>query len=423
MRHELREAHAVFHVGKPTTNQSQLMKQEILPEEQLKRKTPDQAQMIRVWTMVFVRVIAIIIGLLIAIWLLYKLSTLLLLLLISIFFSYLMAPLVSLFENPVYIRGREVKLPRAAAIFAVYLVVGSLLFVSMQWMLPKLWEQMTQLTANLPEYTTAASSSINKTVKDANSWMRHLNLSRNVQDYVLEQTSHIAASLLPWLQEKFLGLLAYLQYLPWLILVPVVSFFFLKDATSFGEAFVESMPNEKLKKRVRWMLLDMSKTIALYIRAQIIACLVVGTLVTIGLAIIGVPYTVVLGVMSAIFEFVPLAGPFLAAVVIVSLAAFVSIKTAIIAAVFLLVLRLVQDYVIYPRIIGEGIHMPPFLVIIAFLAGAEIAGLLGIFFAIPVVGLILVVFHHYRAYKGLEKIRSETVVLDTGNLTQEISPS
>ncbi len=400
-----------------------MMKQEFSPEAQLKKRTPDQAQMIRVWTMVFVRVIAILICLLIGIWLLYQIRTLLLLLVISIFFSYLLAPIVSLFENPVYLRGREIKLPRAVAIFAVYLVVGSVFFVVAQWLLPKLWEQMTQLTASLPEYVTSASSSINKTVKDANSWMRHLNLSRNVQDYLLEQTTNLGQSLLPWLQERFFGLLAYLQYLPWLILVPVISFFMLKDASSFGVTLVDFMPNEKLKKRVRWMLLDMSKTIALYIRAQITACVVVGVLVTIGLAIIGVPYTVVLGVMAAIFEFVPLAGPLLAAVVIVCLAAFVSIKTAIIAAIFLLMLRLVQDYVIYPRIIGEGIHMPPFLVIIAFLAGAEIAGLLGIFFAIPVVGLILVVWHHYRAYKGLEKIRNESGDLAPSESPPVISPS
>lgn len=399
------------------------MEQGNLPEAQLKKKTPDQAQMIRVWTLVFVRVIAIIIGLLIGIWLLYKLRTLLLLLVICIFFSYLVAPIVNLFESPFYFRGREYKLPRAAAIFAVYLVVGGLLFVALQWMLPKLWDQIAQLSTNLPTYTQNASNSFNKTVKDANSWMRHLNLSRNVQDYLLEQTTNMAQALLPWLQEKFFGLFGYLQYLPWLILVPVISFFLLKDATSFGEALVEAMPNEKLKKRVRWMLLDMSKTIALYIRAQITACIVVGTLVTIGLAIIGVPYTVVLGVMAALFEFLPLAGPFIAAVVIVSLGATVSIKTAVVVAVFLLVLRLVQDYVIYPRIIGEGIHMPPFLVIMAFLAGAEIAGLLGVFFAIPVVGLILVVFHHYRAYKGLEKLRNESIPLDTGSLTHGISPS
>lgn len=389
----------------------------------MKKKTPDQAQMIRVWTMVFVRVIIIIIALLIGIWLLYKIRTLLLLLVISIFFSYLMAPLVNLFENPIYIKGREIKLPRAAAIFTVYLVVSVTLFFAFQWVIPRLWEQMTQLTTNLPQYVTNASTSVNKTIKDANSWMRHLNLSKDIQDYLLELTTNFASTLLPWLQSTFWGLLVYLQYLPWLILVPVISFFMLKDASSFGEAFVESMPNEKLKKRVRWMLLDMSKTIALYIRAQITACIVVGVLVTIGLAILGVPYTVVLGVVAAVLEFIPLAGPLIAAVIIISLTGIYSLKTALIVAIFLLVLRLVQDYVIYPRIIGEGIHMPPFLVIMAILAGAEIAGLLGIFFSIPVAGLILVVFHHYRAYKGLEKVRAEAIEVEAFDSPPEISPS
>jgi predicted PurR-regulated permease PerM len=393
-----------------------------VPEAQLKKKTPDQAQMIRVWTNVFVRVIAIIIGLLIAIWLLYKLRTLLLLLLLSVFFSYLMAPLVNLFENPVYLRGREIKLPRAVAIMVVYVVVGAVLFIVLQLVLPNLGDQFSKLTANLPDYVATLSTNLNKTIKDTDSWMRHLKLSRDVQDWMQEQTGQIGQSVLPWLQEHLLGLLAYLQYLPWLILIPILSFFLLKDASSFGEAFVESMPNEKLKKRVRWMLLDMSKTIALYIRAQITACIVVGFLVTIGLWIIGVPYPVVLGAMAALFEFVPLAGPLIAAAMIFGLEATFSIKTAFVAAIFLLILRLVQDYVIYPRIIGEGIHMPPFLVIMAILAGAEIAGFFGIFFSIPVAGLLLVVFHHYRAYKGLEKIRAEAIEVETVQLLPTESP-
>ena len=182
----------------------------------MKKKIPDQPQMIRVWTNVFVRVIAIIIGLLIAIWLLYRVRTLLLLLVVSIFFSYLMAPIVSLFEHPVYIRGREIKLPRAAAILVVYLVVGGVLFFSLQTLLPKLWEQLTQLTANLPTYVTSASSDVRKAFTDANSWLSHLNLSDKVQDYLQEQISHIAQLLLPWLEASVIGLLAYLQYLPWL---------------------------------------------------------------------------------------------------------------------------------------------------------------------------------------------------------------
>jgi predicted PurR-regulated permease PerM len=200
--------------------------------------------------------------------------------------------------------------------------------------------------------------------------------------------------------------------LPWLILVPVLGFFLLRDANAFGEKFVDMMPNEKLKKRVRWMLVDMSKTIAAYIRAQITSCILIGILVTIGLVIIGTPYPVLLGLVAGIAEFVPLAGPAIAAVIIVSLTAVSSLKTAVIAALFLIILRMVQDYVLYPRIIGEGIKIPPFLVIVAILAGAEIAGLLGIFFCIPVAGLILVITHHYRAYRGIETIRAGNAALE-----------
>ncbi len=379
----------------------------------MRKKAVDQNQMIKVYTTVCVRVIAIILGILLAAWLIYKLRTLILLLVIAIFFAYLIAPLVTLIEQPVYLKGREMKLPRGGAILIVYFVVGIILYTTLQIFIPYLWDQISELTTNLPGYITSASTNINNTIKNANTWVKHVNLSRSIQDYLLKESTAIAEALFPWLQSQFVGILGYLQYLPWLILIPVLSFFMLKDAGAFGEKIVESMPNDKLKKRMRWLLLDMSRTIAAYIRAQITACIMIGILVGVGLALIGAPYAVVFGVLSGFFEFVPLAGPLIAAVIIVSLTAIYSIKTALIAALFLIILRILQDYVFYPKIIGEGIKMPPFIVILAILAGAEIAGLLGIFFSIPVAGLIIVLIHHYRAYRGIEKIRAEKVEIET----------
>jgi predicted PurR-regulated permease PerM len=379
----------------------------------MRKKAGNQGEMIKVYTTVCVRVIAIILGILFAAWLVYKLRTMILLLVIAIFFAYLIAPIVKLVEQPVYIKGREMRLPRGGAILVVYLGVGLILYTTLQVLIPYLWDQVNELAANLPNYIASASSNINNTIKNANSWVKNVNLSRSIQDYMVKESTAIAEALFPWLQAQFVGLLGYLQYLPWLILIPVLSFFMLKDAGAFGEKIVDSMPNEKLKKRMRWLLLDMSRTIAAYIRAQITACIVIGILVSLGLAIIGAPYPVVFGVLSGLFEFVPLAGPLIAAVIICSLSAIYSIKTAFIAALFLIILRIVEDYVIYPKIIGEGIKMPPFVVILAILAGAEIAGLLGIFFSIPVAGLILVLIHHYRAYRGIEKIRAEKVEIET----------
>jgi hypothetical protein len=69
---------------------------------------------------------------------------------------------------------------------------------------------------------------------------------------------------------------------------------------------------------------------------------------------------------------------------------------------FLTVLRIVQDYFIYPKLIGQGIHLHPLAVIIAILAGAELAGIAGIFLAIPVVAILTVSYRHWLEHRGSE---------------------
>ena len=76
----------------------------------------------------------------------------------------------------------------------------------------------------------------------------------------------------------------------------------------------------------------------------------------------------------------------------------------IVVLLFLGVLRVVQDYVIYPRIIGQGIHLHPLAVILAILAGAEIAGVAGIFLAIPVIAILTVSYRHWLEHHGSETI-------------------
>jgi predicted PurR-regulated permease PerM len=198
----------------------------------------------------------------------------------------------------------------------------------------------------------------------------------------------------------------------------------LRDAESFEHTVVKLASNERLRRRIHWLLRDVSRTMAAYTRAQVIACAEIGVLVTIGLGIIGAPYAGVVGTIAGLLEFIPLIGPLIAACVAVGLTLTVSFKTAMIVALFLIVLRIAQDYVIYPRIVGQGIHMHPLVVIIAILAGAEIAGLVGIFLAIPVVGMMIVIYNHYLAHRGLENLRAVGVPgQPEGEPDVELSPS
>ncbi|HEV8482357.1 MAG TPA: AI-2E family transporter [Blastocatellia bacterium] len=370
----------------------------------MKKRSFRQSEMIRVWTLVIVRVILLLAAVILSLWFLYEIRALLFLLILAVFVCYLIAPLVRFVEQPVYLGKRELKVPRGAAIGMVYLMIGGLLFLGLRLLWPLLWDQITELAKNLPRYISSATTSVNNSMNDANSWMRHLKLPKEWRDSVLSSSGKVADSLLPWLQDVVGAILGYLTYLPWMILVPVLAFFMLKDAALFEQEIVSFMPTERLRKRVHWLLLDVSRTLAAYIRAQLTACLVIWMLVTAGLGVIGVPYALVLGAVAGVLEFVPLVGPLISAIVICGLGLTESWQTAVIAALFLLVLRIVQDYVIYPKIVGHGIKIHPLVVVIAILCGAEIGGLIGIFLAVPVVGLMMVGYNHYLAYKGIQRL-------------------
>jgi predicted PurR-regulated permease PerM len=100
---------------------------------------------------------------------------------------------------------------------------------------------------------------------------------------------------------------------------------------------------------------------------------------------------------------------------------------ALVVLLFLGVLRVVHDYVVYPRIIGHGIHLHPLAVIFAILAGAEIAGVAGIFLAIPGIAILTVSYRHWLEHRGIETfaevIEEAVVEAEAENLMSSTHPT
>lgn len=193
-----------------------------------------------------------------------------------------------------------------------------------------------------------------------------------------------------------------LVYLPWLVLVPVLAFFLVKDAQPLRKAALRFFPRGRLRSRGDEFLVELNETLAAYVRAQVTACLLIGVVCTLAFLVIGVPYPVVLGIAAGLLEFVPLAGPLAVGILAASFAAFHSGGQVVAVVLFLLVLRALQDYVVYPKIVGIGVHLDPLGVILAILCGAELGGLAGIFLAIPLVAVITLANGHYRGYLAAE---------------------
>jgi len=334
----------------------------------------------------------------------YLLKNLLFLVIISVFFAYLMDPLVRLLRRPFKAIGKEKFMPRVLAILISYTIVFSVVGLSVAAIAPRVSEQATEFAANIPGYTTAMRQRYEDATKSFNRIRLPEDVQKNITSKLTDMGTLIATEL-----TAFVGgaLLSVLTILPWFVLVPVLAFFFLKDVNLVRLAVLRMFPAGRHRARVEAVLSDVNLTLAAYTRAQLISCVMIGIICTAGFYAIGLKYALLLGIIAGIFEFVPVLGPATIGIVVVLVSAFGEYPTkAWYVAIFLIALRICQDYVIYPRIVRGGIHLHPLMIILAVLAGEQIAGIPGVFISIPIVAIGSVVYRHILEHRGSRSVMS-----------------
>ena len=353
-------------------------------------------------TRAVLRLVALLLAVAAGLWLLYALQGVILLLLLSMLFAYLIAPLVESLCRPIT-WGRPRTIPRALAIAMVFLTLFASVGVASYVLLPLLGAQLTEFGRQVPSYMAYAREQIQ-------AWQHFIDTDRlppGIREAIDRTFAGTIDAAGVSLSHGFGGLLPLLGYLPWVVLIPIVAFFLLKDGQSFRRSILLALPRGRLRGRGAEVFEDINDTLAAYMRAALLACLLVGVLCTIGFVLIGVPYALLFGVVAGLLEFIPLVGPLVVAVGATLVASFHSINQAIAVLVFLGALRLVQDYVIFPRLVRRGIHIHPLGVILAILCGAELAGIAGIFLAIPAVAVLSVMHRHLLEYRGSGGLVSE----------------
>jgi predicted PurR-regulated permease PerM len=332
-------------------------------------------------------------------WIIAKLTGVILLLVLAIFFAYLVAPLVEFLSRPIRISGRRFAIPRSLAIVFSYLILVAVIVLGIYVLAPRLGSQFPEFAEQARGYWTSIGAK-------TQSWVEYFR-SHKMPGPMLDAINGAIPGLVERVSQTvgagIIGMGGWLAYIPWLVLIPVLSFFLLKDVDTFRRSALQMLPRGRWRWRGDEFFQDVNSTLASYIRAQLTACLFVGVVCTLGFALLGLPNQLALGVIAGVCEFVPLVGPLLVAAVAVAAALLHGGGfLAFLVIVFLVVLRIVEDYIVYPRLIGQGIHLHPLAVIIAILCGAELAGIAGIFLAIPVVAILTVSYRHWLEHRGSE---------------------
>jgi len=305
--------------------------------------------------------------------------------LFAIFFAYLMSPLVTRLEKVLKGRSRAI-----AVIYALLLALVVVFFVALG---PKVTREGAHLGESLPALLNQLSSGqFARQLGEEHGWSEKS--TQMVQSFLVSHSDDITQ-----LAQRIGLRVADVAKQAWLLfVVPLLSIFFLKDGRSFSDVLLSTIQSRPQREFLENVLNDLNRMLAHFIRAQLILAGL--SLVTYSgvLWIMQVPYFLVLGTVGGLLEFIPVVGPMAAGLIIVSVALLTSYQHWPVLVIFLVVWRLIQDYVSSPRIMGESMELHPLAAIFGVMAGGEVAGILGIYLSIPVMASLRIVFRRWRLY-------------------------
>jgi len=212
-------------------------------------------------------------------------------------------------------------------------------------------------------------------------------------------------SALPQAGIKFLSVASELIFV---VIVPILAFFFLKDARVIREHMLELVEPGPRRALLDDVLADTHLLLAHYMRALFLLSMATFAAYGIFFAIMGVPYAVLLAAVAGLLEFIPMIGPLTAGAVIVLIAATTNSHVLAIL-IFLLAYRMFQDYILSPHLMGQGVELHPLLVLFGVFAGAEVAGIAGTFLSVPVLALVRLVYVRIRKSRLSARLSAEPV--------------
>ena len=178
-------------------------------------------------------------------------------------------------------------------------------------------------------------------------------------------------------------------------LMLLVAFLVSLDAQRIGR-FIRNLSPTAYRTEVDAILAEVQHMLYGYIRGQLVVAMLIGLVSGLAVWLIGLKYALALGLLAGVTALVPYLGPFLGAVPAVVVAVSAGWQQAVAVAFAYLVIGTFLLNVVYPKIVGGAVRLPPLVVIVALIAGFSLAGVLGMFVAVPIAATGRIVYDHFH---------------------------
>jgi predicted PurR-regulated permease PerM len=291
---------------------------------------------------------------------------------ISVFFAYI---LMAAFEPGVKILVKR-RVPRLMSVILVYVLFLVLVTLLLVLLVPFLTSQVSLLINFFPFYLSKAASILGYSVE-----------ALNLSEVITSGFSLIGRNAISLTTKVFSGVFS-------LFAILVLGFYFLLDYGRLRD-FLASLAGKK-KERGIVLIDEINKKLGFWLKGQSILCLTIGVVTWAGLTILGVDFAVPLAVIAGVLEVVPTIGPIVSAVPAVVVALTISPHLAGIVILFYIVIQLLENNLLVPKIMGQSTGLSPSLVIIAILIGGSLLGVAGALLAVPTLTTVKTVIEFLR---------------------------
>jgi predicted PurR-regulated permease PerM len=311
-------------------------------------------------------------------------STTGLLLVGSIFFAYLIYPLV---------RRLNERVSLGWSIAIVYVTIALFLVVTVLLIVPPLVDQSQKLAQQFPGIVNKAQDEL---ANPTNPLLRRIPVAS--RDYLARLPGQLGSFVQTYgidaAQKTFTIVLSAVSVVATVIIVPVLSAYMLIDAGNTRRQVLGLVP-AKHRRKAEAIVDDLDKVVGGFIRGQLIDGAIVGAMIGTMLAIMHVPYALLIGVAAGILNFIPYAGSIVGFVPSVVLALLVNGPTnALIVAGLFALIQQIDGNLVAPRVLKDNVGLSPLYIILAILVGTELFGLAGTFLSVPVAAMLRVLREH-----------------------------
>lgn len=300
----------------------------------------------------------------------------------AIFLCYVIYPAVSRLNR---------RLPLWASLLVVYIVLIALVVTALSFIIPALSDNIKQFIHDAPALVRNAQAAL---TDPHNPFISRLPAA--ARDYIARLPSELVTLLNRYGGEaatRFLSVAAsVVGVLAIFIVVPVVAIYIMIDKDAMNATFVSVIPVTSRPKVLKIMH-EINNVVGGFIRGQILVALIVGILITIMLSLLHVRYALLIGVTAGLLEVIPYLGAFVGAApaVLISLVTNGPANAAFVILGFVAINQL-EGHLISPLVVGESVGLSPLAIVISLLAGGELFGLPGLIVAVPIAGIIKVLF-------------------------------